>query len=828
MINACILTLAAALAALPLSAEIRTETRNGAHVLVVDAPEGSSAARKANFHLKTIDVKPFAGKHFGASIRMRCADVGTPSFRFGGVKFQLKITGKDGKAHYYQPAEIPVGTKEFVRVELDEVLPSDAVEAVFRIGLQCCPGRAEFELDSLEYGAFRYPADPEAKPLTEQQKRELEWIRTRLRKKLAPPFRNPETARKDCLNRISRQKPDGSFPDVNYDSRDRGSWETLKHFGHLNLLARYRTLHGTLPGLDDALRKGVELWVRKRPVNSNWWNNEMAVPERMAQVLLLSGEAIFPFASPLRKQALEVCLQAMQRPRYTGNNRVFIASNIFYRGLLARNIEVMRDAAAVLTEEIRPAPLDVSCDKDVFGGIRADGSYQLHGPQVQFGNYGGEFLCRIAFWGNIWRETEFALKPEQLETISHLAFDGFARVLHHGRMDLLAIGRQLRENAALIRGRNYCIRNFRIFAELDPARADEYRRAEQEKFSGTRWFWNSDYLTCRRDSFFASFRANSVRTRPLEDDINGDNSLGRYFSDGACLIYQTGDEYDGVTLCWNWTRLPGTTLPATPVLDEKTCAERGIKISGGLPAFTSFGLPARRLGTTAFVGGVSDGNLAAAVYSQDIDGVKAKKAVFFDTDAVIELGTEIKSVSPYEVATTVNACRARGSVRTAENLVWHDDIAYLGENLHARQTRFSGDTRTMVRAAKPQKVEMELFELTVPHGKGIKNGEYAVMIVPGADFESAKKLRNDRILANSGDIQAVRFADGTIGAVFHKPGRLGGFVTDSPGVFLIRKDAVYAADPTQRLKQMTLNGKTVNLPQGTGTLAGSTERVEMH
>lgn len=65
MINVRMLTLAAALAALPLSAEIRTETRNGAHVLVVDAPEGSSAARKANFHLKTIDVKPFAGKHFG-------------------------------------------------------------------------------------------------------------------------------------------------------------------------------------------------------------------------------------------------------------------------------------------------------------------------------------------------------------------------------------------------------------------------------------------------------------------------------------------------------------------------------------------------------------------------------------------------------------------------------------------------------------------------------------------------------------------------------------------------------------------------------------------
>ena len=143
---------------------------------------------------------------------------------------------------------------------------------------------------------------------------------------------------------------------------------------------------------------------------------------------------------------------------------------------------------------------------------------------------------------------------------------------------------------------------------------------------------------------------NSVRVRPIEDDTNWDNALGRYFSDGACLVMRSGKEYENITACWDWTRLPGTTLPKTPVYTGEDARRFGLKIGGGnLPRWTH-SRNWRQLGETGFVGGVTDGERGAAVYTQDLDGVRARKAWFFDRDAIYCLGSGITSSSPYEVA----------------------------------------------------------------------------------------------------------------------------------------------------------------------------------
>ncbi len=135
--------------------------------------------------------------------------------------------------------------------------------------------------------------------------------------------------------------------------------------------------------------------------------------------------------------------------------------NIFCRALLERNLPVMDRAAAVLSEEIRFAPAEHKTAWS-FGGIRADGCYHQHGPQIQFGNYGGEFLANIAYWSNILKETHWELSPEQWRIMRHLTFNGFQWVLWRGRMDLLACGRQLGRNAAETKGE----RTLNAFAQL--------------------------------------------------------------------------------------------------------------------------------------------------------------------------------------------------------------------------------------------------------------------------------------------------------------------------------------------------------------------------
>ena len=502
------------------------------------------------------------------------------------------------------------------------------------------------------------------------------------------------------------------------------------------------------------------------------------------------------------------------------------------RAIARRAVELLEESDSVIiasgstiyafAEEIRMAPVE---DKTgwAFGGIRADGCYHQHGPQIQFGNYGGEFLANIAYWSNILKETHWELSPEQWRIMRHLTFNGFQWVLWRGRMDLLACGRQLGENAAGSKGRR-ALTAFRQLRDADPGDSAPYdavlarNRTGQNTLVGNRHFWNSDYMVHRRPQWYASVRMNSVRVRPIEDDTNGDNALGRYFSDGSCLILRSGNEYENITPCWDWTRLPGTTLPASPIITLNT--QRRWTLS---PTRDS-----RLLGETKFVGGVTDGERGAAVYTQDLDGVRARKAWFFDRDAIYCLGSGITSSSPYEVATTVNSSLRNGEIQQGDGWFRHDGIGYRGENLKLTAGPRTGDWRYVEGGlTRPVPETKELFTLTVEHGVKPRNASYIYTILPGATPEETAGTPPGRVLRNTPECQAVEFADGVRAAIFYEPGRLDDFETDTPGAFLIGKGTVHAADPTGRHSSFTLklNGVSRKVPLPAGEFAGQSVKI---
>ena len=73
----------------------------------------------------------------------------------------------------------------------------------------------------------------------------------------------------------------------------------------------------------------------------------------------------------------------------------------------------------------------------------------------------------------------------------------------------------------------------------------------------------------------------------------------------------------------------------------------------------------------------------------------------------------------------------------------------------------------------------------------------------------------------------MKFSDGTIGAIFHAPGKLGPFETRQPGIFLIAGRKVFAADPTAELRRitLTLDGVTRTIALPDGEMAGSTTEI---
>ena len=180
----------------------------------------------------------------------------------------------------------------------------------------------------------------------------------------------------------------------------------------------------------------------------------------------------------------------------------------------------------------------------------------------------------MSYWNRILAGTPLAFPPERTEALRHLVLNGYRWVIWNGRFDLLAQGRQIGRNSQTGKAKA-ALRAIAALQKADPESGRLYAEILRQKtpFTGNRHFFNSDYMVHRRPSWYATVRMNSTRTVPVEDRINWENALGRYFSDGVMLIMRSGDEYRDITACWDWTRLPGTTLPATPILTEQECRE---------------------------------------------------------------------------------------------------------------------------------------------------------------------------------------------------------------------------------------------------------------
>ena len=793
--------------------------RGGKKYILVQVPKGAKDIANKNCAFFNIDLAPFAGYDLEFSVKARGRNISEPAQSFNGGKVMLYFQDRNGR-EYWPGAAVPRGTFDWTTIKVLTMVPKGAHSGRFRLGLQESSGEIEFDLSSFKVGVPGIEKE-EKLPLTPDLARELDLIESRMRAELLKgKVATPEEVREV----LAKQNPDGTFNDIDYNDDNRSAWRVAKHLGNAHLLARvwatkgHEYYHDKKVG--EAVQKAVDWWGRNRPISSNWWWNDMSVPQTLGNIMLAAPE-LFP-EGELRTRALIVCRQAKYLPRYTGNNLVFIAQNIFRRALLERNVAPLTKAAGIIAQEIRMAPVHNKTEW-AFGGIRADGCYHQHGPQVQFGNYGGEFFSNIAYWSNIWEGTRWQLTPEQWQVMRHLSFDGFQWILWNGDMDLLACGRQLGENAAHTKG----LRTITAFEKLraadpgDKAPYDAVLKRNAEKVNtlvGNRHFWNSDMMVHRRPDWYATLRMNSVRVRPIEDDTNWDNSLGRYFSDGVCLVTRTGKEYDNITAVWDWTRLPGTTLPATPIISTKnrrwTLSQKGTS---------------RQLGETAFVGGVTDGIRGAAVFTMDLDGVKAKKAYFFDTDAIYQLGAGITSTVPYGVETTVNCCIRNGEIKQGKNWFHHDGIGYRGENIRLLTGERTGDWRILEGGrTEPKPETKDLFQLRIDHGVKPENATYSFAILPDATPEETANWNKGKVLSNTETCQAVEFNDGTIGAIFHAPGKLDNFETKAPGAFLIKGKKVLAVDPSAKLQEITIVldkvSKSVKLPDG--EMEGTAVEVE--
>ena len=629
---------------------------------------------------------------------------------------------------------------------------------------------------------------------------------------------------------LASLQENGSWATINYASQVKSEWAVKDHLKYVqNLAISYHNKNSKFykdKGFLKKIHKSLDYWLDNDFLSTNWHDQHIGVPKLLLPTLFLLEHTL---SEKQLKKAIPLLYRA--KIKMSGQNKVWLATNVMLRSLLLREQDTVAIASKAIQEELHVA-------KRV--GLKADWSYHEHGAQLQFGNYGLWYLENMIQCFTMVKHTPFEFEPSKISLLRNFILKGQQWILWNNTYDVNALGRHLFKDEQLNKAKRLkaCISKMKV---LDEGYDTLYNNAlSTVSLSGNKHFWKSDFHVHRRNDFYFSVKMSSKRVVGTES-VNSENIQGYYMGDGLALLSVNNQAYQNVFPFWDWKKLPGTTI-AQDTAKLPIIKFRDFKTNG------------------VFVGGVSNGENGIAVMDYDRDGLKAKKSWFMFNDFIVCLGTDISSDKNEETTTAINQSFLKGNVvvsktghiqkttrkqkNTAIDWVLHDSIGYLfpkNQNTNIATNILVGSWNKVAKLYRPVLLTEHIFKLWVSHDTRPTNAAYTYILVPNASEEKMINLHENHPfkIVNTAVFQSVESVDETLaGMIFYKKGNSklkGGLAVDHPCVLLLEEKADHLqlaiSDPTQTLKtvKVTLqghyttinstyhNGKTqleVTLPQG--------------
>ncbi len=621
-------------------------------------------------------------------------------------------------------------------------------------------------------------------------------------------------------------KENGSWPDIDYLSKAETSWAPLLHLYRIKQFALQEKI-APIKTL-----KALRYWLQVNPTSNNWFQNEIACPTAIGEILLLLKKSnIIPIS--LRDSLINQMKQG-NVDKAIGANKLDMAIHMMYRACVMRDKSVMDSA---VNQAFMPISLG---NKE---GLQPDFSYRQHGPQLQIASYGQVFLIgeyKVASW---LIGTSYALPPEKLKILDQYLINTYLKTIRGQYIDFNTEGRGIARNDVLAKqnitekaGRNSLLG---LAKQVNPANIAVITAAEQRILKSVppsfqvqpihAHFYKSDYTLHGRPAYSFNVRTVSKRTIRTESG-NRENLIGKFLPDGSTNIQRSGGEYFNIMPIWEWDKIPGITS-RDYATDQKMTLEWGER------------------GVGSFIGGTSDGVYGTTVYDLNYNEVTAKKAWFFFDNEVVCLGTDINSFAKEPITTTVNQAWQKGKViifagqRLLEanngfsgkeiQWLWHDSIGYYfpkGGLMSLSTGEQTGSWATINSNRSKNEVKGKVFKLWFNHGVDPVNQSYAYVVKPGLSEQemTSNRVSPITIIANNSALQAVVNTDlQMIQAVFHQAGTLTylGYTirVNQPCVLLLKainskSPTVYVSDPTQMLTDVHISFNTAStsltFPQG--------------
>lgn len=626
---------------------------------------------------------------------------------------------------------------------------------------------------------------------------------------------------------------DGSFPGIDYKTVF-PNFPAGIHLKKLQAMAiAYRQPGNKYTGSSALLEKiqlGLDYWLRMQPTSKNWWFNDIGAPQDYMVIVILLKDKIaknklLHYSSYLQDKT--------GNKAHRGKNRTWVSDVTIHKGCIEENINLINIGFESIASTIKIVA------KQGDEGIKIDGSFHQHRPQIYSGGYGMSIMDDLAAYIKLSEGTSFArlFTPEKKKIIADVLLQGHRLLGYKQTFDFGTVGRNItRKNGV----NNLSVSTLELMKINDPQNASAYQawieHIQGKPFPepGNKYFWKSNIMTQHGPNYYMSAKIVSDRSVGTEC-INNENFKGYNLPLGATNIVVIGKEYKNIYPLWDWTRIPGTTAVQNQ---------------------DSTFLPGYLFGTNEFGGGVSNGKNGVIAYENDYKNLKAKKAYFFLDDVMICLGTGIEALAPDKVVTSVNQCFLEGAVTVNEhnkiktytshveikNPVWvyHDRVGYLfpqGGDITLSVQKQSGAWKDINIDGDEKTEQGDIFNIWFNHGRKPTNKDYYYVVVPDkslTDFQSFVKENTFRVIKNTTQVQAIENTrKGEYAIIFYEPGSVeihSGFTlkTDKKCIIYMEKAGnsyeIAVSDPLykQESVNLTLNGKNIPVTFPSGAYTGST------
>lgn len=621
----------------------------------------------------------------------------------------------------------------------------------------------------------------------------------------------------------------GSYSDITYTDQSQTTWKPGDHLSRMATLSKAYSNPGSSYYNDPALLNSIVLsmnyWLGLSPAPSstNWYFYAISVPKDIGNTLISLRKSPDGISSSLENDMIQWMVKGIPittSPSKDGSNLIDVATHYIMRASLLRDGTLMNQAVSAVANSI-----EITTGE----GIQIDNSFRAHGAQLYTYGYGSVYISGITSIARYLVNTSYEIPASKIAIISDFIRNGFIQASRGKHTDFNVYNRGISRPGA---GKAE-VGQIERFKTVDIPLHSAYYDQVIDRMKGTvspghnvianhTHYWRSDYTVHHRPGYMLGLRSVSNRTVKAENG-NGENLKGYYMTEGVTCIAVNGNEYDGIYPVWDWNKLPGITVPEL----------------ASFPLRTAWGA---NPGTASFVGGVSDGLYGVSAFAMNDYSTTAKKAWFFFDDEVVSLGADITSTAAQPVNTTINQNLRDGDITIktssglqtlseglttyADDLQWvfHDSVGYFfpdGGTVSLQNQPQTGTQQAINSSYSNDLITKDIFKLWFPHGVSPSKNKYAYIIVPGLTDLNALDAYDPgqiEILANSDSIQAVRHTGLNIWqVVFYKKCTFSAdgitVTADKPSTLILKsvhtsEVEIYAADPTQNQKQLTIGLET--------------------